>query len=374
MAVAADDWGLTRSLRVLRIYHAGVVSAWRERERCLISDGADVKLVSARSWNEGGVKVTCVPGNDDFVVPVGTMGRHPSVFLFDPLPIWRLLRRVPFDLIDIHEEPNSLAVAEILLIRFLAGSKAPVTLYSAQNIFKRYPWPFRCLERLALRVAKGVHVCNQAAADIVRKKGFQGLTALVPLGVDAHSFAPAAESSRMTRFLVGYVGRLERRKGVHVLLDAVAGTDSLDVTFVGQGPEEKNLKSRAARLGVNVTFLGPATPEELAGIYPSFAALAVPSVPTSSWEEQFCRVAVEAMATGVPIVASSSGALPEVIAGAGLLVSPGDPDQLRNALLRLKEDPSLREDLASRARKRGESFDWACIATLQRELYKAVLS
>lgn len=363
-----------RPLRVLRIYHAGVVSEWRQRERFLISDGLDLTLVSAQRWNEGGIDVECVPERDAFVVPVRSLGGHPSLFLLDPVPIWRLLRSRAFDLLDIHEEPNSLVVAEILLLRFLARLQAPVTLYSAQNIFKRYPWPFRTLERIAFRVAKGIHVCNQAAAENLRRKGFGGTIALVPLGVDVELFAPAAESRDETSFRVGYVGRLEPHKGVDVLLEAVSGTKSLALTIIGKGPEEQRLKARAAPMSETVTFLGFASGATLSVIYRSFGAVAIPSLPTPSWEEQFCRVAVEAMASGVPVVASSAGALPEIVDGAGLLVRPGDPDQLRDALRSLEEDPGLRAELGKRARARAIAFDWRSVAERQRAFYEAVLA
>jgi glycosyltransferase involved in cell wall biosynthesis len=182
------------------------------------------------------------------------------------------------------------------------------------------------------------------------------------------------DSAPTSEFRVGFIGRLERRKGVDVLLNAISEEDSLDLTVVGHGPEEQNLKATAALRGKNVTFLGFATPEELPDIYRSFAVVAVPSVPTPSWNEQFCRVAVEAMASGVPVVASSSGALPEVVDGGGLLVDPGDPAQLRNALLRLEKDPHLRADLAKRARERAAIFEWRHVAQMQRDFYEAVLS
>ena len=73
-------------------------------------------------------------------------------------------------------------------------------------------------------------------------------------------------------------------------------------------------------------------PDELAGVYRRFDVVAVPSLETPSWIEQFGRVAVEAMASGVAVVASDSGSLPEVVADAGILVPPGDVGALAGAL------------------------------------------
>ena len=116
--------------------------------------GADVDLLTARRWNEGGTDVALVARPGEPVTGLRTWGRHPALFVYAPLPLWRALGR-PYDVIDIHEEPFALATAEILLLRRLRRQRAPYVLYSAQNIDKRYPPPFRWLERWALRHAAG---------------------------------------------------------------------------------------------------------------------------------------------------------------------------------------------------------------------------
>src|SRR5262245_35922134 len=94
-------------LRVLRIHHAAVMSPWRARERAMAGLGVDVALVSADSWNEGGAAVALEPGTDSFVVGVRVFGRHPNLFFYDPIGLWRALRARTVDLVDIHEEPVS---------------------------------------------------------------------------------------------------------------------------------------------------------------------------------------------------------------------------------------------------------------------------
>ena len=115
-------------MRVLRISHSGVVTSWRERERLLRKGGVDLTLVTARRWEEGGSIVEFQPSGDQFAVPVGTVGRHPNLFLFDPRPLWRLLGDGRWDLIDLHEEPFGLAVAEVLALRLLRCRHTPALL------------------------------------------------------------------------------------------------------------------------------------------------------------------------------------------------------------------------------------------------------
>ena len=113
------------------------------------------------------------PRPGERVSGVPTAGRHPALFLYDPRPLWRALGE-RWDVIDIHEEPFALATAEILLLSALRRELAhAVVLYTAQNLRKRYPIPFRWLERWALRSAAGVSACNAEAARIAEDEGLR---------------------------------------------------------------------------------------------------------------------------------------------------------------------------------------------------------
>ena len=134
----------------LRVSHSAVVDGWRERERALRRRGHRVDVVSAADWSEGGRPVTLTPRPKETVVAARTFGSHPALFLYDPRPLWTALGH-PVDVVDIHEEPFALATAEVLLIRWLRRQPAPYLVYSAQNIDKRHPLPFRWIERAVLR-------------------------------------------------------------------------------------------------------------------------------------------------------------------------------------------------------------------------------
>jgi len=359
-------------VRVLRVAHHAVVSAWRERERQLRGLGDDVRLVSAKRWNEGGRTLTLAPEADVFVTGAATVGTHPNAFLYDPRPIWRLLGSSAGggpDVLDLHEEPFSLATAEILLLRRLRRSKVPYVLYSAQNIDKRYPIPFRWFERVALHGATGAYVCNREAGEILARKGLTGPARLIPLGVDTAQFSPADRSAPAGGAVLGYIGRLEPHKGVSVLLRAVADRPDWRIEITGDGPQRPELEALAAELDIadRVAFLGFAQGAELADRYRRLDVVVVPSIPWPGWLEQFCRVAVEAMASGVPVVASRSGAIPDVVADAGILVDPGDADALRAGL-----DRALSEwqQLRARGLAHAGDFTWTSVAEQQHALYR----
>ncbi|GAA2982310.1 glycosyltransferase involved in cell wall biosynthesis/GT2 family glycosyltransferase [Microbacterium terrae] len=359
-------------MRVLRVAHHGVVSAWRERERRLRALGADVRLISAKRWNEGGRDVALEADGDGFVTGAATVGTHPNAFVYDPRPFVRALAERP-DVIDLHEEPFSLATAQLLLLRALRRDRTPYVLYSAQNIDKRYSIPFRWFERHALRGAAAAYVCNREAGEILVRKGLAGPARLIPLGVDTSVFAPAAKTDASPRPVIGYVGRLEPYKGVDVLLHAAAERPDWRLEITGDGPQRDELELLSVELGIadRVAFLGFAQGDALAERYRRLDAIAVPSIPWPGWLEQFCRVAVEAMASGVPVVASRSGAIPDVVADAGILVAPSDPEALRAGLDEALE-PARRAALRARGLEHAQDFTWEHVAEEQLALYREV--
>ena len=357
----------------LRVSHSAVVDAWRERERALRRAGHRVEVVSAASWSEGGRPVALEPRPDEDVVAARTIGSHPALFLFDPRPLWRALGR-PVDVIDIHEEPYALATAEVLALRWLRRQRAPYLLYSAQNLDKRHPVPFRWLERAALRHARGVNVCNAAAGRIVERKGFPGRARTVDLGTDLTLFYPGAYAGPPREVpVVGFAGRLDASKGAAVLLRAAALDGGFRVVLAGDGPERDHLEELARSLGIadHVELLGALAPDALPDFYRSLDVLAVPSLTTSTWVEQFGRVALEAMACGTPVVVSDSGALPEVVGDAALVVTEGDVAELAKALAQVVRDPDVAGGLRDAGLVRAAATSWDRVAEEHDAMYRA---
>jgi glycosyltransferase involved in cell wall biosynthesis/GT2 family glycosyltransferase len=359
-------------MRVLTISHSAGVDEWRGRERALQGRGLKIETLCAKQWTEGGARVTPHPRSGEQVTGVRTIGTHPALFVYDPRPLWRALRRKP-EIIDIREEPFALATAEVLALRWLSGCRAPYVLYTAQNLDKRYPIPFRWLERWSLRHASGVSACNAEAARIVQRKGFPGLARVIPLGIDPTRFAPGRARNHDGPITVGFVGRLVEEKGVLVLVEALALDERLHARIAGRGPLEHRTRAEAVRLGVDgrIDLVGALDPSDVIEFYHGLDVLAVPSIPRAGWTEQFGRVAIEAMACGVPVVSSDAGALPEVVGDAGILVGHGDAAALATALADAVTTRAA--ELRKRGIERAAKYSWDEVAREYLDLYRSAM-
>ena len=216
------------------------------------------------------------------------------------------------------------------------------------------------LDRLLARLASAIVTNSGAtAARLRRLPSATAKLAIVPNGVDLARFAPGPVDPALGRALglpdgvpvVAYFGRLEHGKGVDVLVDAAARLhDKLPATaflFVGDGPLREPLAARAATAGLPAHFVGRR--DDVAALLRLCAVVVLPSR-----QEAFGRVLIEAMAAGVPVVATHVGGIPEVCVDGvtGLLVPPEDPDALAVAIAL-----TLTDEAATAARVQAASDD-----------------
>jgi glycosyltransferase involved in cell wall biosynthesis len=185
---------------------------------------------------------------------------------------------------------------------------------------------------------------------------------VVPFGVDPTQFVP---SGKIAPPVVGFVKHLYPKYSPDVLLEAFRlvrdRVPTARLLLVGSGPMEAGLKKLAGDLGVAsaVEFRGGVSHEDVPNVMREIAVLAMPSRCDS---ETFGVAAVEAMASGVPVVATRVGGVPEVVEDGvtGLLVPVDDPGHLASALSCLLEDTNLRMRMGQAGQKRAESrYNWA---------------
>jgi len=192
---------------------------------------------------------------------------------------------------------------------------------------------------------------------------------VIPLGVDTRLFHPR-QAPRVPGRIVAVASADSPVKGISTLLRAVAklATERNAVlTVVGKpapgGPTEKLVAELA--LGDRVRFVTGISDDELAELLASAEIAVVPSL-----YEGFSLPAVEHMASGTPLIASRTGALPEVTGDAALLVTPGDPEELAVALRMLHDSAAERERLSALALRRvQERFAWPAVARATADQY-----
>ena len=177
------------------------------------------------------------------------------------------------------------------------------------------------------------------------------------------------ERSSLKRNRILMVSRMFKRKGVDILIDAVASIDSKwELVIAGDGPYLQTAIERAQKKKISATFLGHVNKKDLPELYRSAKIFAFPSI-----RENFPVVLLEAMAEGCAIVTTKGSGCSEVVGDAALLVQPGNLIELRSAITRLIDNETLMEDLGRRSYKQSLKFSWTTIAKRYESLYHRIL-
>jgi glycosyltransferase involved in cell wall biosynthesis len=358
-------------LRVLRVYHEGGDASHRARDHALVAAGVDVTLVSPVDW-PGSTTDPDLPHRQLAVTRAGDVNRHAYA---DPPALQRLVQEVRPDVLDLHEEPVSLAARQWLH----AAGDVPVVMYTAQNLDKRWPPPFAQYERRALARVQGFYPCSAQAGAVLRGKGYSGVIEVLPLGVDSTLHAPGDQRLPAREVVLGLVGRLVPEKGVLDAVQVLAAMMHADtpsrLIVMGSGPEEAPARALAAELRVSdrCEWIGWSSPEELAAAYQRMHVVLVPSRATARWVEQFGRVITEGSANGAVPVGYASGSIPEVVGGTGVVVREGDVTALAQACVSLLNDHDRWGALREAGLQRAKGLGWGKVAARQADLYRAVL-
>ena len=268
--------------------------------------------------------------------------------------------------------------AQAAELRTALGFRLVVTVWETLPWLSSYRWPRERAYRRA--VLPEVDLCLAAtrrAADTLLLEGVPATKIEVaPPGIALERFAAARPAGGSPSAPILSAGRLVWEKGHQDVIRAVAALrrglvgeprPDLRLLVVGDGPEGKKLRAHAEELGIAdaVEFRATVPYDAMPSLYAGAACLVLASIPVKGWEEQFGMVLVEAMAAGTPVVASDSGAIPEVLAGAGRLVRPNDWRALADALA----SPPAAADPAAL-----ERFSVDAAAARYRAAYARVLS
>jgi glycogen synthase len=281
-------------------------------------------------------------GEDLAVLPVGTAAAR--------------LHRLPLVLTVHTSLRHTLAVSDLrsAVLKTLGGQIERWGEHSAEAVLVITPRLCRLL------VSDGVH---------------ENRIHVIPPGVNPSLFEGPFEDpfSGVGKPRVLFVGRLAPQKGVGTLVEAAGLLEDpgAQILLVGDGPERKALERESERIGVDdrLHFVGFFAHDRLPAALAHADLLILPSL-----YEELGTVLLEAMQAALPIVASKTGGIPDVIEDGvnGLLVPPGDPEALARAIDRVLADRKLARRLSEGVQERAKDYDWEVLAERVLKIYQDV--
>lgn len=381
----------TNKKKVLIVSHSSVVSVYQKKiQEMAKCQEIDFTLFIPSAYFESGRVVEGNANGEGYRIErlrtlFGRSGRqnlHFYPFLFSKL------REVSPNIIHLEEEPESLVTFQCIFLSKFLKLSPKVVLFTWRNIdkthrewgvFRPQKYLYPQLENYSLRNLDYLIAGNKEGAAIFAEKGYSWPIEVIPqYGVDAKEFH-RFDSGRLRNdlglhgFVIGYVGRLWKPKGIDTLLKSVVGINAqVNLLLIGSGPHKSEYVKVSKSLGISnrVKFVESIKASDVPKYMNCLDVLVLPSRTTPEWKEQFGRVLIEAMACEVPVVGSSSGEIPNVIGNAGLTFREGDQNDLAEKLEALIADPELRARLIKAGRQRvAENFTNTILATKLLNVY-----
>lgn len=303
-------------------------------------------------------------------------------YLIAALPLIRQLMRIhTYDTIHVFFSLPTGAVLPLLDLRgtpvvvSLRGSDVPGydlhnrTLQVAHSLLAPLTrWIWRRADRVVAVCESLGQLALQTCPDL--------RYSVLPNGVDLSLFHPRTDSRQPGPIRCLAVARLIERKGLGDLIRAMALLERgrFQLEIVGGGSDEMVLRDLAAEHGLTeeVRFLGPLPRAEVARRYRGADMFTLPSS-----AEAFGNVFAEALASGLPIVGSSIGGIPDLVEHGtnGLLVQSGNIEALAGAIRYLADDPGMRQEMAQRNRAKAEAnLEWSQVTRRYLATYEAIQS
>jgi glycosyltransferase involved in cell wall biosynthesis len=369
--------------RVLIVSHAYVVGVNQQKVEALSQDkNLEITLLTPTTW-KAPLRETSLEKTSDpnYLIksfsPIAS-GNNDR-FFFPPLRVLKLIRDFKPDIIHVEEEPWSLSLIEFMLLGKIFGAK--IVFFTWENLSRAHrPW-YRVIEKLNFGMADMAIAGNTEAKEILQKKGFhKPITVLPQLGVDPHVFKKTnadllKKKLGLRSFVFGSFARLEEQKGIKQIISAFRGLKETNISLllVGSGP----LLNEIQQLSIEdprIIAPGVVPHANMPEYFNLLDVFILASQTTPVWKEQFGHVLIEAMATEVPVIGSTSGAIPEVIGESGLIFKEGDSQDLKVKMEKLLKDKKLYQRLAKKGLERvTQHYTQEIIASHTIQIYKQLL-
>ena len=301
------------------------------------------------------------------VRPLASMfSRSHMTLVLNPVGLAKILREYRPDVIHVEEEPQAMMAVWTIRLRGAICPQAAVTLFTWDNLHRPHRFPLGALKKklrsYSLQRAAAVVCGNREAEHLLRKNdGYRGVTAVLPqFGLDPDDHLPRPEPALKAQLglrdgiAVGYAGRLVPEKGLELLLEALSGLAEIPwkLVLVGDGPLRARIHDHWMPRFPGRILHVPAVPHgEVPRYLRCLDIFVLASYATPRWKEQFGLTLAQAMMLGIPSIASSSGAIPEVAGPGALIFEQDNLESLRHALQTMLLSEPCRRELGARARE-----------------------
>lgn len=368
-------------MRILVVDNLAVLQSRRKIYRALAQKiSQPIHLLVPYSWKEQGLVVECEEE------PTELLKLYKSPFLFGYrhqriIYVWlkNIIKQINPEIIFISSEPENFNTFHLVRIKKKHFCSTKIVCATWRNIdyrFNPYPYKFGFLNKFIEKYnLKYIDMCfaHCYSAVSIMKDISNWDVVFVPPVVDIKNFVFKPKS--FDDFVVGYIGRLSREKGVDVLLQAIANV-RVKCLIVGSGPEKRNLIHLAKDLGIldKIAWFDAVKYEKVPEYLQKINVLVLPSRSTKIWKEQFGRILIEAMASGAYVVGSDCGDIPNVIGKYGFIFPEGDVCKLSEILKKIMNKNVSEQILSDARRMVEEKYSIENVVDIMYEAFKKLHS
>ncbi|MFH1895940.1 MAG: glycosyltransferase [bacterium] len=339
----------------------------------LLAKKFKVGLVVPKKWEAMGRKLQIT--NDELRMTnfktfrLGTfLSGNGGKYFYNPFSLFLVFLKFKPEILYVEEEPWTPSAFELLFLAKLFRVKRKV-IFSWENLDLPLAGWQRFVKKFVLTGVDLVVCGNSEAKKLIENylgwKSWRHRKTCVfvnaQFGVDTKRFVSSSVITHPSpdKFVIGFVGRFVSAKGIDTLIEALSllpkdcrlllvSTTKLPDRFLDLAKRHKVLN--------RIQVVESKPHQELPQYLNQMDVFVLPSKTTPSWKEQFGRVLIEAMACGLPVIGSSSGAIPEVVGSAGLTFEENNPSDLAKKIKKLKDLPKLCQELSQKALKKATTF------------------
>lgn len=319
--------------------------------------------------------------------------------------LYKILKSFNPDIIHVEQGDNALSYFQLIILSKLLRLNSKFTFFTWVNWKNKWSLKYKLIwqfiEKFNLKNSSGAFVGNNDAKDILIGKKFnKPIKTLLQLGVNTRYFHPKEvrilkpvvhsknglicikgnnktdftschieHLSESRSYVIGFIGRLIKEKGVFELLQAFFELKknfyNWKLIFIGNGIKKQNLIKRIKKFNLtnSVEIIDSVDHKKVGNLLNRFDIFVLPSYDTPKWREQFGHVLIEAMACKIPIIGSTGGEIPNVIGDAGLIFEQKNKNDLKYKLSLLMNNETLRKELALKGYSRFKNnFSYEIIA------------